>query len=66
MSIFPLPVYESRIISVPYIAKKTCCRDVIVPMYELTLYTPCNVYSLLVSFQINYKLYSLIVFSFIV
>ena len=37
MLIFSLPVYENGIISVSYIAKDTCCRDVIVPRYELAL-----------------------------
>ena len=66
MSIFSEPVYENGQIPVSYIAKNTCCRDVIVPRYELALYTPCNVYPLLALFEINYKLQSLTVFSFIV
>ena len=51
-----LPVYEIGLTFVSYIAKYTCDNYVIVPMYELALHTPCNAYSLLVSFQINSKL----------
>ena len=53
MSIFSEPVYGNGIISVSYIAKNTCCRDVVVPRYELALYAPCNVHPLLVLFRIN-------------
>ena len=63
---FSEPVYVDGEIDVSYIAKNTCCMSVIVPMYELALYTPCNVYSLLELFKISSKPYSLIVFSFIV
>ena len=63
---FSFPVYVDGEIVVSHIAKNTCCNSVIIPIKLLALYTPCNVYSLLVSFKINYKPYSLIVFSFIV
>ena len=48
---------EKGIISVPYIATKLVVRNsVISPRNPLTLYTPCNVYSLLVLFKINSEL----------
>ena len=50
ISIFSDPVYVDGGIDVSYIAKNTCDKSVILPMYELALYTPCNVYSLLVLF----------------
>ena len=56
MLIFSEPVYENRVISVWYIAKNTCCRDVKVPRHELALHTPCHVYSLRVLFKLNSKL----------
>ena len=56
MSISSEPVYEKGIISVSNVAKNTCCRHVIVPRYEITLYTPCNVYSLLLFSFENYEL----------
>ena len=56
MSILYQPVYGKGNVSVSYIAKHTCCRDVIVPRYELALYTPCSVYSLLVLFKLNSNL----------
>ena len=37
-----------------YNAKNTFCNSVIMPMYELPLYTPCSVYSLLVLFKISF------------
>ena len=43
-------------IGISYIAKYTCDNSVMVPMYELALKTPCNVYSLLVLFEIKSKL----------
>jgi len=55
ISMFSLPVYVDGEIVVSYIAKNTCDNSVIMPMYELAFYTPCNVYSLLVLFKINYK-----------
>ena len=63
---FSEPVYVDGDTVVSYIAKNTCDKSVILPMCELALYTPCNVYSLLVLFKINSKPYSLIVFSCIV
>ena len=63
MSIFSERVYGNGMISVSCIAKNTCCMGIIVPRYDLALYTPCNVYSLLVLFKINSKLWSLTVFS---
>ena len=51
MSIFSLPVSEKGIISVSYIVKATCDNYVITPRNPLTLYTPCNVYSLPVLFN---------------
>ena len=63
---FSLPVYEYGDTVVSYIAKNTCGNSVILPMNPLALYTPCNVYSLLVLSKINSKLKSLVVFSFIV
>ena len=59
---FSLPVYVDGEIDVSYIAKDICDKSVILPMYELALFAPCNVYSLLVLFKINSKLQSLIVF----
>ena len=47
MSIFPDPVYEYGDTDVSHIAKNTCCNSVILPMKPLAVYTPCNVYSLL-------------------
>ena len=48
---FSLPVYVCGDTAVSYIAKNTCCNFVILPMYELALYTPCNVHSLFVLFK---------------
>ena len=62
---FSLPVYVDGEIDVSYIAKNTCDNAVIWPIYELAVYTPCNVYSLLVLFKTNSKPYALIVFSLI-
>ena len=53
---FSDPVYVDGEIDVSYIAKNTCDKPVIPPMCELALYTPCNVYSLLVAFKRNSKL----------
>ena len=55
MSMFPEPVYGNGIISVSYIAKDTCCRDVIVPRYQLALQTDCKSYPFEVPFEINSK-----------
>ena len=55
MPIFPEPVNGNGIISVSYIAKDTCCRDVIVPRYQLALQTDCKSYSFEVPFKINSK-----------
>ena len=65
ISMCSLPVYVDGEIGVSYIAKNTCDKSVIIPMCELALYTPCNVYSLLVLFRINSKPYAVIVFSLI-
>ena len=64
ISMFSDPVYVDGDTVVLCIAKNTCDKSVILPMYELALYTPCNVYPLLVLFKISSKPYSLIVFSF--
>ena len=53
---FSDPVYVDGEIDVSYIAKNTCDQSVILPMIPLALYTPCNVYPLLVLFKINSKL----------
>ena len=63
---FSLQVYVDGEIDVSYIAKNTCDKAVIWPIYELAVYTPCKSYSLLVLFKMNSKPYSLMVFSFIV
>ena len=44
ISMFSEPVYVYGEFIVSYIAKNTCCMSVIVPIYELAVYTPCNVY----------------------
>ena len=62
---FSDPVYVDGEIDVSYIAKDICDKSVILPMYELALYTPCNVYSLPVLFEINAKPYASIVFLFL-
>ena len=48
---FSDPVYENGLVFVSHIAKYTCDNSVMVQMYELALYTPCNVYSLFVLFE---------------
>ena len=53
ISMFSEPVYVVGDIPVSYIAKNTCCNSVILPMKPLAVYTPCNVYSLLVLFKIT-------------
>ena len=54
MSICSLPVYENGLTFVSYIARYTCDNSVKVSMYELALNEPCNVYSLLVLYKIDY------------
>ena len=56
MSILSLPVYTNGWALVSYIAKYTCDNAVMVQMYALASYTPCNVYSLLVLFRISSEL----------
>ena len=48
---FSDPVYVDGEIYVPYIAKNTCGKSVILPKKPLALYTPCNVYPLPVLFK---------------
>ena len=54
MSICSLSVYENGLISVPYIAKNTCDKSVIFPMYELALLADCESYSFEVLSKTNY------------
>ena len=52
---FSEPVYTADGVGISYITKNTCDKSLIEPMYELVLYTPCNVYPLLVLFKISSK-----------
>ena len=56
MAICSLPAYEKGIMSISYIAKNTRGNSVILPMKPLAIYTPCNVYPLLVIFTMYSKL----------
>ena len=53
---FSDPVYVDGDFDVSYVAKNTCDKSVVLPMKPLALYTPCNVYSLLVLSKISSKL----------